>query len=488
MPSFLAGALFPFALEPFGFWPLALLSLAVPCMRLASQTPAEAFRSGWGWGLGAFGVGVSWVQVCIHDFGLPNYAFSVGLTIVFVSFLALFPAAAGWLAARLAPMGTQRRLLLAWPAAFVLFEWIRGFILTGFPWAWVGYSQGDGPLAALAPVIGTLGLSLALCTLTGAWVAATRTDLWRERVPALGLSVALLLGAWLAGTQSFTTPTGQSLSVSLVQGNVAQARKWDPGQRGPTLELYRRLTLPEMGRDLIVWPETAIPAFQVEVMDWLSELHGHAVASDTALLVALPYLERTGQAYFNAVVALGPQPETYFKRHLVPAGEYLPLEAWLRPWLTFMDIPMSSFTPGPAQQAPIRVGEVTLAVSICYEDAFPAQFIRDLPQAGLLVNVSNDAWFGDTLAPHQHLQIARMRALETGRAMARATNTGISALIGPDGEPIALGRQFEQVVLRGDLPVYSGATPYVRFGDLPVALAVVGMLAATALRGRRRLV
>jgi apolipoprotein N-acyltransferase len=169
----------------------------------------------------------------------------------------------------------------------------------------------------------------------------------------------------------------------------------------------------------------------------------------------------------------------------VPAGEYLPLEAWLRPWLTFMDIPMSSFSPGPEEQAPMRAAGITLAVSICYEDAFPARFIRDLPAAGLLVNVSNDAWFGDTLAPHQHLQIARMRSLETGRAMARATNTGISALIGPDGRPIARSKQFEQVVLRGELPVHTGATPYVRLGDLPVGLAVLGML-ALALSARKR--
>jgi len=486
LPCFLAGVIFPFSLAPFGLWPLALLSLAVPCARLAGQSPGEAFRSGWAWGFGAFGVGVSWVQVCIHDFGLPNYAFSVGLTLVFVAFLSIFPAAAGWLAARLSPAGGWPRLLLAWPAAFVLFEWARGWVLTGFPWAWVGYSQGDGPLAGLAPVVGTLGLSLACCVLTGAWVAAARSRPWRGGLAAGGLTLTLLLAAWVSGLQAFTTPTGQSLSVSLVQGNVTQGRKWDPDQRGPTLDLYRNLTLPEFGRDLIVWPETAIPAFQVEVMDWLRELQDHAVAGDTALLVGLPYLERSGHAYFNAVVALGPQPESYFKRHLVPAGEYLPFEPWLRPWLTFMDIPMSSFSPGPAQQDPMRVGEVILALSICYEDAFPAQFIRDLPEAGLLVNVSNDAWFGDTLAPHQHLQIARMRALETGRAMARATNTGISALIGPRGEPIALSRQFEQVVLRGDLPVYSGATPYVRFGNLPVGLAVAGMLGAAALAGRRR--
>ncbi|HAZ60077.1 MAG TPA: apolipoprotein N-acyltransferase [Gammaproteobacteria bacterium] len=485
-PSFFAGTLFPFALAPFGLWPLALVSLAVPGLRLVRQTPREAFRSGWAWGVGAFGVGVSWVQVVIHDFGLPNYVFSVGLTLVFVFFLALFPAAAGWLAARLSPAGSSIRLVVAWPAAFVLCEWVRGWILTGFPWAWVGYSQSEGPLASLAPVIGTLGLSLAVVTLTAAWVRTALTRQHRDAIAAGVLTLALALAAWLAGTVAWTVPTGRSLSVSLVQGNVTQARKWDPGQRGPTLSLYRELTLPEIGRDLIVWPETAVPAFQVEVMDWLRELQGHAVAGNSTLLVGLPYLERGGKAYFNAVVALGSQPETYFKRHLVPAGEYLPLEAWLRPWLTFMDIPMSSFSPGPERQTPMKVGDITLAVSICYEDAFPGRFIQDLPAAGLLVNVSNDAWFGDTLAPHQHLQIARMRALETGRAMARATNTGISALIGPDGGLIARSRQFEQEVLRGDLPVYTGATPYVRLGNLPVALLVIAMLAAAARNGRGR--
>jgi apolipoprotein N-acyltransferase len=488
LAALLAGALFPLSLAPFGLWPLALVSLALPCALLATQSPAAAFRTGWLWGLGAFGVGVSWVQVCIHDFGLPSYAFSGGLTALFVAFLALFPGLAGWIAARLSPRVGVRRVL-AWPAGFVLAEWIRGWILTGFPWAWAGYSQGDAPLAPLAPVIGTLGLSLILCV-----VVALLVELGQRRDRAALLQAAVFLGLLLVGTglasrQQWTWPTGKQVTVSIIQGNVAQSRKWDPERRQPTLDLYRNLTLPEFGRDLIVWPETAVPAFQVEVMEWLRELHEQARASDSALLIGLPYLERSGKAYFNAVVALGPQPEAYFKRHLVPGGEYLPLEGLLRPWLTFMDIPMSSFSPGPAVQEPIAVGEVRLGLSICYEDAFPGEFIRDLPEAGLLVNVSNDAWFGDSLAPHQHLQIARMRALETGRALVRATNTGVSALIGADGQPIALSRQFEEEVLRGEVPVMTGATPYVRVGNLPVALLVLLMLAASARfdgSGRRR--
>jgi apolipoprotein N-acyltransferase len=470
--SFLAGALLPLGFAPFGSWPLVPLSLWLLFRLARGRSAASAGRLGYVYGLGYFGVGVSWVQICIHDFGLPSYAFSGGMTLLFIAFLASFPALA-LLLARTLTHSPQLLGWLAWPACWTGFEWLRSFVLTGFPWLSLGYSQTDGPLGGLAPIIGVYGIGLLLVLMAGR--LATFTPSFRGSISTLATIALPLLVAWQLGAVAFTHATGQTLKVSLVQGNIGQSQKWEPRQRQATLDLYRDLSLPEIGRDVVLWPETAIPAFQVQVEDYIRALQAAAEPAGTTLMVSMPYLSRDAESYFNSIIALGPEPETYFKQHLVPMGEYLPFNAWLRPWLTFLNIPMSSFTPGPRDQTPIRARGVRLGVTICYEDVFPEQLNRDLPEAGLLVNVSNDAWFGDSLAPHQHLQIARMRSLETGRWLLRATNTGISAIIGPDGRVVDALPQFRAGVLRGEVEARQGATPFVRFGRWPVLLAALLM-------------
>ncbi len=465
------GLLLPLAFAPFGLWPLALLAMALLFHCWTGATVRQAAWRGWLFGLGLFGLGVSWVQVSIHQFGLPSYLFSVPVTLLFVSFMALYPALCGalvgFLAGRLPP---ALQWILLMPALWVLGEALRGWLLTGFPWLQLGTSQIDSALGGYSP-LGGVYLTGFLCALSGG-LLLTGLRTRRERVPAL-LLLALIWGGggWLRG-QAWTEPAGPPLEVAVVQGAVPQAIKWAPGQLEPTRRLYLELSRPFFGRaDLVLWPETALPAFEHRIRPFLEAVDELAKVSGTDLVLGLPVREGRGR-YYNALLSVGRSPGRYYKRHLVPFGEYLPLKAWLGGPLHFLRIPMSDFSAGHGRPLLEAAGRV-LGASICYEDAFADEVIEALPQAQLLVNVSNDAWFGDSLAPHQHLQIARQRALETGRYLLRATNTGISAVIGPQGRLLARSEQFRPQAITAQVLPLQGETPFVRHGSAPV---LVGLL------------
>ncbi len=475
--ALLAGALLPLAFSPFDLFPLAVLAPAVLFRAWLNVPPRRAFRRGWLFGAGMFGVGVSWIYVAIHDFGHSNIFTAVLLTGGFVAFLALFPALLGYLATRLFPAQTPRsktlKLLAAFPAAWTLFEWIRGWILTGFPWLNLGNSQIDAPLAGLAPVVGVYGVSLATAfsaALLVYVVRATSGARWR----ALILLVMLWGLAGLLGRIEWTQPHGKSLHVSLIQGNIPQDIKWRPEQQQGTLDLYADLTRRHWSSDIILWPEAALSLFYHEVADnYLAQLQSEARTHGADLLIGLPVLDQTTGRYYNSMMSLGSSQGFYHKRHLVPFGDYVPLQNWLRGLIGFFDLPMSGFSPGPADQRLLEVAGQKVGVSICYEDVFGEEVIRNLPEASLLVNATNNAWYGDSLAPPQHLQMSRMRALETGRPVLRVTTNGISAIINPKGKIVARSPQFETYVLSGESQPMQGLTPYARFGNYPVLVMLV---------------
>jgi apolipoprotein N-acyltransferase len=297
----------------------------------------------------------------------------------------------------------------------------------------------------------------------------------------LGLGV-MFAASFLLGRVDWTLPAGEPLQVSIVQGNIDQAQKWVPDQRDPTLETYLSLSRrewldPDWQPALIIWPETAIPAFYHEVSEtFLPELERELQQAGVSLVTGIPVLERSDWQYYNALMSLGGDRAFYYKQHLVPFGEYLPLRNLLGTLLQVMPLPVADFSAGTPGQVPLRAAGYPVGSSICYEVIFGRAIAAALPEAAWLVNVSNDGWFGDSPAPHQHLEMARMRALETGRYLLRATNTGVSALIDPRGQLLARSPQFEPAVVRGTIRPYAGATPYVRFGDYPVILLVVGIL------------
>lgn len=486
------GAALPLAFAPFGFYLLAPLCAAVLFASWRCATPRQAMWRGYLSGLAMFGFGVHWVYVSMHDFGGMGVAMSTAVTALLVVVLAVFPALAAGLATRLSRRGGHEPaavMVLVYPATWTLFEWVRGWFLTGFPWLNLGYSQIDGPLTGFAPLIGVYGLSLAVA-LSGALLLAMfeRRAAFSLRAACLVALACLWLGATVAGAIEWTQSEGRPLRVSLVQGNVSQDLKWRPGMMEPTVALYRELSREHWDSDLIVWPETAMPMYYLQAVPYLDELGEEARAHGAELLVGLIYLDPASGDYYNSMVSVGGEsgpPQMYHKHHLVPFTEYLPLKQALGGFVDLLDVPMSDFSAGPARQAPFEVAGQQVGMSICYEDAFGEEMIRMLPRATLLVNVSNDAWFGRSVAPFQHLQIARMRALETGRPLLRSTNTGISALIGYRGELLATSPQFEVHVLTGEVQPRQGATPYVRVGNAGFLVLAGGMVVLGVMMVRR---
>lgn len=475
--ALLAGALLPLAYAPFGFYPLAWLSMALFFLLLRDLSPRQAFWRGGCFGIGLFGVGVSWVYVSIHHYGNAGVAASALAALGLVLAMALYPALFAWGVNRARHVTGGARYLLLLPAAWVLVEWSRGWILTGFPWLNLGYSQIDSPLAGFASLFGVYGVSWLAALLAGLLALAWQEKRRRRGAPWLATAGLLLLSGLPLDRVQWTRPDGPPVQASLLQGNIAQDMKWLPELQMSTVERYAELTRDSRDSQLIVWPETAIPAFYHQVEEeLLPQLQAAAERWDADLLIGIPLLDLERWEYFNAVMSVGRQHRFYHKRHLVPFGEYMPWRPVLERFLTAIDLAMADFSRGALDQPLLQAAGHAVGTSICYEVAFGEEIIRALPEAALLVNVSNDGWFGDSLAPHQHLEIARMRARETERYLLRATNTGISAIIDERGRVRQRTPQFEVAVLTGPVQPRSGATPYVRWGNWPVVCGVLLML------------
>ncbi len=465
----------PFAFAPFGWFPLAVLAPALLFSAWAAASAGRALWRGWLFGVGMFGVGTSWIQISLHQFGVPVLAFSASATALFIGFLALYPALLGYIAIRCSPRSADLHLLLVWPALWTLTEWLRGWLFTGFPWLNLGYSQIEAPLGELAPVLGVYGVSWATAFSAGfaCYLVKHRSRHWPGY---LAIASALWGGSALLGQITWTHATGAPLRVALIQGNVEQFDKWQPAERYATLERYVSLSSPYLGADIIIWPETAIPMFYHEARPFLERLQRLAKRFETQFVVGIPTSD--GARDFNSVTGVGAETSVYHKRHLVPFGEFIPFASVLIPLMERVGLRAASFSSGEQVQPVFIAGGQAIAVSICYEDAFGEEVIDALPRAGLLVNVSNDAWFGNSIAPHQHLQIARLRALETGRFLLRSTNTGISAIVSPQGEILQRAPQFEPYALAMKVYAHQGATPYTRIGNwgivTPLAIVAVG--------------
>jgi apolipoprotein N-acyltransferase len=476
LAALLAGAAVPLGLAPFGWYPLTLLALAVLAALLWRATPRDALRLGWLFGLGQFGVGVSWVYISIYLYGQAGLVLAVAVMLLLVAFLALYPAVMAWVVARAGVHTPGRFLVLLFPAAWALTEWLRSWFFTGFPWLNVGYSQVDGPLLGFAPLLGVYGVGWLLALSAGLLVWVLRG---RGAARVGGASALVLL--WILGSGlsqlHWSEPAGPPLRATLVQGNIPQELKWQPAQQRGTLERYVALTREHLDSDVVVWPETAIPAFYDEVQgEFLGPLRQELKGHEVALITGVPVLDRSRWRYFNAVISLQQPGRFYYKVHLVPFGEYLPLRDWLAEALDFLPVPEADFSSGDPQQPLLTAAGYPFGASICYEVAFGEQLIGALPEAAFLVNVSNDAWFGDSLAPHQHLEMARMRARETERALLRATNTGISAIIDADGQLLARTRQSHAEAVSATIEPRTGATPYVRWGNWPVVVVAAALM------------
>ena len=484
--AFIAGALLPLAFAPFGLWPLALVLPMVLLWSWDGVTLRRAGLRGGLFGLGVYGFGIYWVFISLHDYGNAPIPFAVLATALMVLVMALYPAALGGLIARWGLPPGPARWLLIFPALWTLLDWVRSWLFTGFPWLAIGYSQTDAPLGQLAPYIGVFGVGWAVVLSAGLLWTLLNSTRWRARLGWLGLLAALWLGTWGLGQISWVESAGPVLRVAIVQGNVTQDRKWDPDALDETLTRYVQLSLPEQNQsDVIIWPETAIPALLDEVRPFVAALAGVAQQAGVDYVTGIPTGSWETSVFHNSIIGVGRSPGLYHKRRLLPFGEYLPLRGLLLFFRDWVDIPMADFTPGDPEQPLFRAGGQPVGMSICFEAVFGSEIRRALPEATWLINLSNDAWFKDSTAPHQHLQIARMRALEVGRYLARATNTGVSAILDERGRIRARGPQFQAEVIRGEVQPLRGLTPYARFGDWPAVVMMIGLLILGLFLGRR---
>jgi apolipoprotein N-acyltransferase len=495
------GALTVAGFAPLYWYPLPILTLAaVMWLWSRASTPRQTFALGWWFGLGFFLTGVSWVYVSLSTFGGMPAALAAFFTLLFCAFLALFPAVTGYCFAVVrSPL--WMKLLIVAPAAWTLSEWIRGWIFTGFPWLAIGYSQVPmSALAGHAPVFGVFGVSLVTALSAGVLVLlvesaravrpsaadAAHGRQWSRVLPSLAVLVLVWGSGYALRQVQWTEPTGKPVTVTLLQGNIAQDIKWTPEGLHTTLLRYEELALASKSQ-LIVLPETAIPLFLHDVpADYLARIAEHARHNGGDALIGVP--ERLGSGdYYNSLISVGSSPtQVYRKSHLVPFGEFIPLRPVLGWIVSVLAIPLQDFSRGSELQKPLAVGGQRVAVNICYEDAFGEEIIRQLPAATVLANVSNVAWFGRSIAPYQHLQISQARALETGRYMIRATNTGMTGVIDEQGRVLHLAREFETAALTAAVQGYTGATPYVRLGNGPVIGLCMSLLLGSLLYARLR--
>lgn len=500
LTAFIAGLLCVSGFAPFGLFPVPVLALAVLfALWQRADSPRAAAWTGFAFGLGLFAAGIGWIYVALHDYGGMNMLLALFATLLFAAFLALFPALAGYALARFPALTgawfrspeqahrsrekaafripVQVSLCVLMPAVWVLVEWLRGMIFTGFPWLTLGYAHSDSPLAGYAPLLGVYGVSLVAAVSAG-----LLASLWHERWNRQGrIALMILAMLWLGGALlrgvAWTQPHGEPVSVALVQGNIAQDLKFNEDALVGTLETYRRLTLQNPAR-LTVLPETALPLLRHEAPPMLIEqLREHARSNGGDILIGA--FERNNGSYYNSVFTLGTANEQqYRKQHLVPFGEFIPLRPLIGWFINgVLNIPMGDLGRGERWQAPLDVAGQRVAANICYEDVFGEEIIRALPQATLLVNFTNDAWYGHSHAAAQHNQISQLRALETGRMMLRATNTGLTSIIGADGKIVQQLPQHQEAVLNGMAQGHEGATPYVRWGNAAVVLLIALMLA-----------
>lgn len=472
-----AGALFTLALAPYGFWPLALISPAILyALLLPEMSGKRAFIIGEAYGTGLWCVGAFWLYTSIHDYGDTPAWLSLIMIAIMGLVMGLFHGFMALLFNRV--IGKQP---FAFAALWVLQEWLKTWLFTGFPWLFIGYAFTEQYwISSLAPVAGIFAV-----TFVAVLLATSVVEQMRRRGGYLLASFALLVvstSLWLADPQ-WTKPKGTpDLSVSLIQGNIPQDLKWLTEFQVETLKIYATLTRSEWGRDIVLWPESSIPMFQTEAVGFIGEMVKIAKETNTTWITGIPYKDEAAfdpktdkyAPFYNSVIALGAQAEgLYKKQRLVPYGEYIPFQGTLDllPGLAGSQ-EILSYSRGNDQQSPLRVRGHNLGSAICYEVAYPDTTRKNAIGTDFLLTISNDAWFGTSAGPLQHLQMVQMRALENGRWFMRATNTGVTAIIDHRGQIVKRAPQFERTVLRGTLQARVGNTPYMTFGNAPILILI----------------
>lgn len=493
--AFLLGGLSVLGFAPFNIFPLTIVSMAGLAILWHHRSLKHTLLTAWWYGFGLYSAGASWVYVSIHVYGDTPAPLAVLMTALFTAALAFF---------FVIPAGIYHRLklhqfyLLAFPALWVLSEWLKTWLLTGFPWLFSGYAFIDTPLSGFAPVFGVMGVSFISCLIACCFVAIikslqkedkkeTKTPETKAAFPYLVASryggvivILVIIGCSLQQVQWTRLSKEKPLSVSMIQANIPQETKWSPEMKEYTLKIFQELSASSWGKDLIIWPEAAIPAFRHDVLDFLETLNISGKKNKTTFITGLPIVKtvmdhsnKAEKALYNSIIALGNGEGEYHKQKLVPFGEYVPLEQWLRGIMPFFNLPMSGFNRGANDQTLLSAGDIQIAPFVCYEIAYPDLVAKSGKDADILLTLSNDAWFGESIGPLQHFQLARMRALELGKTLLRGTNNGVTGIINHKGQVVASAPQFKTWVLQGEARLTEGSTPFSRYGSTPILLLAV---------------
>lgn len=476
----LAGMSLTLAFAPFSFFPLAIFSPAVLLLLLTGLTPRQSFVRAWLFGAGFFGTGVYWVFISIHTYGNASILLAGIITAVFISLLALFIGLTGYLFNRCFPNPTHTTYLFGFPAIWTLIEWIRSWLFTGFPWLLLGDSQLNSPLKYLAPLLGVYGVSLITLTCSGLLLNAYLKAKSRHyQSMAYYLIAIVTIGAISAALSSitWTKPIGKPVQVSLIQGNIAQEVKWSYNNIAPTLALYQDLSSKNWESNIIVWPEDAVPLSLQTASEYIDQISDEAKKHNSTVITGIPVRNGNENNYFNAVVAVGNDYSYYLKRRLVPFGEYTPFPGLLTSVMQRFNIPMSAMIPNPQTEIkPLLIQGLKIAAFICYEIAFPEQVRSNDEDVNMLLTVSNDGWFGRSIAQAQHLGMAQMRSLELAKPALFVSNTGITAIIKPNGNIQSRLPPHQVSVLTDTVQPMTGKTRWQTYGMDPVLLLTFSFL------------
>lgn len=475
--SFFSGALLPLAFAPFNVYSVAFILPAILLAVWLRVNSKKAFWLGWLFGIGFFGTGASWIYISIHEFGNSDVFLAGLITFLFVAWMGLYFAVFGFIFRKIfSKVSEVKQCLLVFPALWVLFEYLRSVLFTGFPWILLGYAQLNTPLQGFAPIFGIYGLSLITALIAGALVLLAKKQNFIIKLLAFIIIFGCFGTGWIFKNHAWTKPIGKPIETSLVQGNIPFNIKWDEAYIKENIAVYQRLTLENLSSKLVVWPEGAFPVYPQDATLFIKQLGAVAKLQHSNIIFGLPILNQQTQQYYNGLLLIGDHQGEYLKRHLVPFGEYIPLKNIFGKVMHYFKIPMSGFSVGPKNQPDLIVDHTRIAPFICYEIAFPDEVLNSAEHSELLMTLSDDSWFGKSIALAQHLQMAQMRSLETGRAQILSTNTGITAFISPFGK-IEVGAPIDQrVVLTHDIQPMMGKTPLMKWRYYPVMILVLVML------------
>jgi len=478
--ALVAGALIPLSFAPYHFWVISILSPSLLALLLYEQSLKNTLWRSWFFGVGMYATGVSWIYVSISGFGGAPAPLAIMLVAVFVGFMAAMLCLPFYIYGRWFNYHSLG-LTIVFPCVWLISEWLRTWLFSGFPWLFMGYAHLHTWLAGWAPVTGVLGIG-AICAITAGVLAQLILTPQKFRsLIVVSTIVVMLWGAGFALKQIEWTEAGTDpISLAIVQPNVAQEDKWQESAQESTLDLLRTQTEPLWDNNIIIWPEAAIPLLYSDALPFLNEINRKAADHHTGLITGIIFDDQAKGTYYNSVATFGDAIGIYHKRRLVPFGEYVPLGEWLRGLISFFNLPTSYINLGPADQHGLKSGDLFISPSVCYEIAYPDLVAKSAVGSQLLMSVSNMGWFGDSLGRHQFMEMAQMRALETQRYFAYSTNNGPSAIFDRRGDIQAQTKAFEQTTLSAQVYATKGSTPFMYWGSLP--LVVISILVLTGLQ------